>query len=155
MSTAETHPRQATRDGHLTDEQSLLDSALTGHGWADDELCERHAGALFCLARAVLGAREPAETVVVGVVADACTRPGLVSLGAGRSLRHELARMTYERCTAAGGQPAGARPRSLLALCAWGAHTYRQAGALMGMPASAVPGMLRASLLEVPQRRRG
>lgn len=155
MSTAESHLRHATGDSHPTDEQTLLDSALGGHGWADHEMCDRHAGALFCLARAVLDAGEPAETVVVGVVADACTRPGLVSLGAGRTLRHELARLTYERCTAATGQPTAARSRVLLALCAWGAHTYRQAGALMGLPASAVPAMLGASLREVPQPRRG
>jgi len=54
-------PRQhAIGDGRAADDQTLLDATLSEHGWADDVLCDRHAGALLCLAHAgACGGRTP------------------------------------------------------------------------------------------------
>ena len=155
MSAASISPRHATTGRRMADESTMLESSLAGHRWADEQLCDLHAGALLCLALAVLPDRERAESVVVGVVADACTQPGLIAADDEGSLRHDLARLTYERCVRAMVQSAATRQRALLGLCGWGAHTYRQAGALMGLPAPEVAALLRAGLLEVPQPRPG
>ncbi|WP_380169349.1 hypothetical protein [Jannaschia sp. R86511] len=132
-------------DGSTTHEDSdrrLLRDACAGDGAAVAALYDRHSGALYATACCVLGPGTPAEDAVVDALVDAC-RPHDAPSAGRRSVRHELARATYERCAAAQTLTPAERQRAVLALCLHGEHTYRDAVALTGARGASLPDLLR------------
>lgn len=135
------------RDDGDFDEQGLLLDARGGDGAAVAELYDRHATALYALARSVLGERAAAEDAVVDAMVDCCG-PAQAGRSRQRSVRHELARALYQRCQAPGLLPPAARSRAVLALCLHGEHTHREAGALTGVPGASLGDLLRDALAD-------
>lgn len=132
------------RDG---DDQGLLLDARGGDGGSIAGLYDRHANALLALARYVLGVGKTAEDAVVDTIVDACGRGEAGDLRHG-SVRHELARATYQRCRAPGPLSPAARSRAVLALCLHGEHTYREAGALTGVVGASLGDLMRDALAD-------
>lgn len=153
------------------DQRDLLALALLGDASAPAKVCDRHGAALFSLACAVLGDHEDAEAVVVDVVVAACSKPGTARPD--RSLRHELARLTYLRSAELGAgdevrpvwltdpaepgwgsvaelmtevRVAAGQQRTALALIRFGDHTYREVAELLGLPVMTVAALLCSAL---------
>ncbi|MEV8379234.1 hypothetical protein AB0P21_41245 [Kribbella sp. NPDC056861] len=127
------------------------------------QLCDRHGAALFGLARAILGDPARAETVVVEVIARACIDPGATATVRARSLRRELARLTYlysTRCldTSSSSHPGGGsammagltdlarQQRSAVALVQCGDHTVGDVAGLLDLSVPAVAMLLCSGL---------
>ncbi len=147
-------------------------AASSGDISAIGQICDRHGGALFALARAIVGDATRAEAVVVEVIARACADPGATTIGAGVSLRRELARLTYLysiRCLEDTHRPVGGsalariaalselarRQRSALALVQYGNHTVDDVADLLNLFVPAVALLLTAGLrdLQAADRR--
>ncbi|MEV8376490.1 sigma factor-like helix-turn-helix DNA-binding protein [Kribbella sp. NPDC056861] len=159
-------PPAGGTDGWADDRRELLEVAGAGDPWAVGQLCDRHGGALFALARAVLGDSQRAEDVVVEVIARACVDPGATASVRARSLRRELARLTYlyaARClddtsrpgsgsvtpTMAGLAELARQQRSAVALIQCGDHTIGDVADLLDLSVSAVATLLCAGLQEL------
>ncbi|MBP2352582.1 DNA-directed RNA polymerase specialized sigma24 family protein [Kribbella aluminosa] len=157
------------------DERLLLSLAMWGDLGAAGAVCDRHGAALFQLACSILGDHDDAESVVVDVIVDACTRTDATRLGV--SLRHELARLTYARCLRLGSadeRRAGelsdwlrdaegsaattmaeliaGQQRVAIALVGLGEYTCRDAAALIGTSEAAVADLVSAGLRDINSR---
>ena len=159
---------QAHRSSPVTglspaDPRELLESAGRGDLSAIGQLCDRHGGALFSLARAIVGDADRAESVVVEVIARACADPGATAIDADRSLRSELARLTYQyaaRCLAAAGRPVdesasagltepARQQRTAVALVQCGDHTVNDIADLLALPVPVVAALLTSGLRDL------
>jgi hypothetical protein len=149
-------------------DDELLGCARGGDVRAAGELYDRHGTALLNLAVTVSGSRVDAASAVVAALASACadaasTDPALPVL-------HELSRLTFQSCEvsntsappttltararddvvpgAVGLDSLGPRQRALVALTVYGEHTYREAGALLGLSPRVAAQLLRLALLD-------
>lgn len=128
-------------------DHGLLLHARAGDDRAVAALYDRHADALYSLARCVLDDGAAAEDAVVGTMVDSCG-PGAVGRPRLRSVRHELAGATYRRCQAAVPLSRSARSRAVMALCLHGDHSYREAGVLTGITCAPLGDLLREAVAE-------
>lgn len=128
-------------------DQGLLAAARAGDGGSVAPLYDRHAGALYALARCVLGAGKAAEDAVVDAMVETCD-PGTVGSSQPRSVRHELARASYQRCQASGPLAPAARARGALALCLHGDHTCSEAATLTGVSGASFGDLLQDAVAD-------
>lgn len=137
-------------------ERRLLAAALVGDERAVGLLYDAHADALYRLARCALGPGAGAESIVVDVIVEACTPPGLHAGGAATgSLRFELARRTYERCRdrrpGGPGGPAG----TALALFLFAGCSCREVALIVGCAPVGLPVLLARDLKAIRRVAQG
>ena len=121
-------------------DRELLALAGTGDRLAASELYNRYGVLLYALALMVTTRRSDAESAVVEGFRAAATAANEQS----HTTLHVLARATFAACPPIAGR--AAQWAALLALTLYGAHTYREAAATLGIEPEDAARYLRIDL---------
>lgn len=121
-----------------------LSAAFAGDERAVGSLYDEHVDSLYRLACRTLSSSRQAQDVVVDVMVQACTAPGLL-VADGRQeggLRLALARRTYERCLEL--RRPGARPPAGAVVAVWlfAGCARREVALILGVVPADVPLLL-------------